>query len=62
MTVLKAVSAAGGFTDYAKRVAVEVTRTDGTKVVVNCKKAQKNPKLDIPISPGDRISVPLRMW
>lgn len=60
MTVLKAVSAAGGFTDYAKRTLVEVTRTDGTKVLVNCKKAQKNPKLDVPISPGDRIYVPLR--
>ena len=60
MTVLKAVSAAGGFTDYAKRWAVEVTRADGTKILVDCKKAQRNPKLDVPINPGDRIYVPVR--
>jgi polysaccharide export outer membrane protein len=62
MTVLQAIKAAGDFTDYAKKTVVEVTRADGTKLIVNCKKAQKNPKLDIPIYPGDSIYVPVRIW
>ncbi len=62
MTVLQAIKAAGDFTDYAKKTVVEVTRANGTKIIVNCKKAQKNPRLDIPIYPGDSIYVPVRFW
>ncbi|MCX8108287.1 MAG: SLBB domain-containing protein, partial [Verrucomicrobiae bacterium] len=63
MTVLKAISTAGGFTEFAKRNRVEVTRASGGKpVVVDCVKALKNPRLDIPIYPGDRIFVHKRVW
>jgi polysaccharide export outer membrane protein len=61
MTVVKAVQAAGDVTDFGDRKRVKVTRTDNTQVVVDCKKALKNPKLDLPIYPGDVIHVP-RRW
>ena len=60
MTVVKAVQAAGDVTDFGDRKHVSVTRTDGTKVIVDCKKALKNPKFDLPIYPGDVIHVPRR--
>lgn len=56
-TVLKAIASAGDFTDFAKRSDVVVTRKDGTVIHVDCKKAAKNPALDIPIFPGDKIEV-----
>jgi protein involved in polysaccharide export with SLBB domain len=60
MTVVKAIQAAGDFTDFANRTSVLVTRADGTKLEVNCKKAIRNRALDIPIYPGDTINVPRR--
>jgi len=63
LTVLKAISTAGGFTDFAKKGKVEVTRVSGGKpIVVDCVKAMRNSKLDIPIYPGDRIFVHKRIW
>jgi protein involved in polysaccharide export with SLBB domain len=61
MSVLKAVSSAGGFTDYARKTRVTVTRLDGRKFSVNCEKAIENPELDLPVYPGDRVLVP-RRW
>ncbi|HEY1174196.1 MAG TPA: polysaccharide biosynthesis/export family protein [Verrucomicrobiae bacterium] len=57
-TVLKAIATAGGFTDYAAERRVELTRVDGRKFIIDCKKAQKDPKLDLPVYPGDIIFVP----
>jgi polysaccharide biosynthesis/export protein VpsN len=61
MTVLKAVAAAGDFTDFADRKRVLITRVDGTQVVVDCKKAARDPKRDVPIYPDDLIEVPRRI-
>ncbi len=65
-SVLKAIASAGDFTDFAKRRDVVVTRKDGTVLHVNCVKAAKNPALDIPIFPGDKILVqprgPFEPW
>ena len=61
MTVVKAVQAAGDFTDFGDRKAVIVTRTDKTTVVVNVKKAIRDPKFDAPIYPGDQVHVK-RRW
>lgn len=58
ITVLKAVASAGGFTEYADRKNVQLIRTDGKKHVVNCVKALKDSKLDLPVYPGDKIYVP----
>jgi protein involved in polysaccharide export with SLBB domain len=62
ITVLKAVSSASGFTDFAKRTKVQLTRTDGTRFTVNCKKALNDPNLDLEVIPGDKIHVPRKLW
>ncbi len=60
LTVLKAITAAGGFTDFANKKKVQVVRANGQKLTVDCLKALKDPKLDLPIYPGDKITVPQR--
>jgi polysaccharide export outer membrane protein len=62
ITVTKAIGAAGDFTDFARKTDIQVTRANGEKFHVNWNKAQKNPSLDRPIYPGDRIHVPRRWW
>ena len=59
-TVTKAIQSAGDFTDFADRRKVLLTRADGKKFTVNCIKAAKDPALDLPVFPGDKIEVPLR--
>ena len=61
ITATKAIGAAGDFTDFAKKTSIEITRSNGQKIHMNWNKAQKNPALDVPIYPGDRIHVP-RRW
>jgi len=61
MTVLKAIQAAGDFTDFGKKSNVQIIRANGLKEKpFDCVKAVKNPKLDLPIFPGDQIIVPRR--
>ena len=61
LTVLKAIQTAGGFTEYARRGKVQVTRANGHKEKpVDCGKAIKNPRLDLPIFPGDQVYVDRR--
>lgn len=60
-TVLRAIATAQGFTDFAAKERVELTRVDGRKFIIDCKKAQKKPELDLPVYPGDRILVPRRI-
>lgn len=60
MTVLKAVASAGGFTDFAARKRIELVRSSGEVLEVNADKAKRNPALDVPVIPGDRIYVPRR--
>src|SRR5262249_3464483 len=57
ITVLKAIASAGGFTDFASKGNVTLTRVDGRVLHVNCKKALSNPQLDLEVYPGDRIWV-----
>jgi protein involved in polysaccharide export with SLBB domain len=58
-TVIKAIQSAGDFTVYADKKRVQVTRSTGRTEIVDVRKAYKNPKLDLPIYPGDQIHVPL---
>jgi polysaccharide export outer membrane protein len=60
ITVLGAIAAAGGFTDFAARKRVELTRLNGDYHIINAVRARKNPALDLPVIPGDRINVPRR--
>ena len=62
MTVLKAIQAAGDFDEYANRKKVQIIRANGRKESVNCDKALKNPRFDVPICPGDQIIVPQRWY
>jgi polysaccharide export outer membrane protein len=57
-TVLRAIGAAGGFTDWANRKKVQLNRSNGQKFTINCWDAEKDGKKDLPVFPGDYIYVP----
>lgn len=61
-TVLKAISAAGGFDDYAQKKKVKLIRSSGKVLKVNCVAALDHPELDVPVYPNDKIQVPMRWW
>ena len=58
--LLQAIASAGDFTDFARKGSVLLTRADGRRIVINCKKARRNPALNLEILPGDIIDVPRR--
>src|SRR5262245_58564755 len=60
-SVLRAVEAAGGFTDYARRSKVLLTRSNGEKHTIDANKARENLNKDLEVYPGDYIYVP-RRW
>ena len=62
ITVLKAIPAAGDFTDFAQRKKIRLTRLNGKKLTINWYEAQKDPSLDPPVYPGDTIHVPRRLF
>jgi polysaccharide biosynthesis/export protein VpsN len=62
LTVLKAIAAAGDFTDFAQKKSVELRRMDGRQFIINANKARRNKALDLPVVPGDEIFVPRRLW
>jgi polysaccharide export outer membrane protein len=59
-TVLKAITSAGDFTEFARKTKVQVFRSNGQIETEDCIKALRNPKLDLPVYPRDLISVPRR--
>jgi polysaccharide export outer membrane protein len=61
-TVLKAIASAGDFNDFANRKKVILTRADGTRHTVDCIKAAKDSTFDLPVFPGDKIEVKMRIW
>jgi len=61
MTVVRAISVAGGFTDFAGKTKVQVTH-NGHRQKVNVSKAINDPRLDVPVYPGDTIHVPRRIF
>jgi polysaccharide biosynthesis/export protein VpsN len=63
MTVVKAIAAAGGFTPFAKRSKIQLSRTGptGQRFTINYDKALRKPQLDLPVYPGDHIYVPRRI-
>lgn len=60
ITVLKAIASANGFTDFARKKAIELTRADGRKFTIDGVKAQTESTLDLEVYPGDKIFVPRR--
>jgi protein involved in polysaccharide export with SLBB domain len=59
LTVLKAIASAGGFTVFADKKKVELTRATGEKLTVNAIDAGKDPNKDVAVYPGDKIDVKL---
>ncbi len=57
MTVLQAIAAAGGYTDFANPKRVTISRGNAVRTV-NMRDIERNPKLDIIIESGDVIRVP----
>ncbi|MBS0662106.1 MAG: polysaccharide export protein [Verrucomicrobia bacterium] len=57
LTVTKAIQSAGGFTLYAKETKVSLTRGSAA-YEVNVTLAQRDPKQDILMMPGDSVQVP----
>lgn len=62
ITAMKAVAAAGGFTDFANKSKIEIIRANGEKVKVNGKKVIDDPSKDVPVYPGDRVHVYRRVF
>ena len=62
LTVLKAISAAGDFSEFGDKTKVTITRTGDVKETMDCKAAIENPSLDRALFPGDRIYVPRRFF
>ena len=62
ITILGAISSANGFTDFANRKKVKIIRANNKALIIDCIKAQDDPKQDVPIYPGDRIDVPKKVW
>ena len=59
ITLLRAITSAGDFTDFANRRKVEVIRASGHREIIDANKARRDPKrYDVPICPGDAIFVP----
>lgn len=61
ITLLGAISAAGGFTDYADQTKVCILR-NGSRTFVNVKKVRQSLEADPALQPGDKISVPRSFW
>ncbi len=61
LTVLSAISAAGGFTEYADQRKVRLLR-GGQVQLVDIKAVRSKPSLDIRLLPGDQIEVPQSWW
>jgi polysaccharide export outer membrane protein len=57
MTVTRAIDTAGGFTDFADKGDIVLTRANGEKFRINYKKAIKDPRYDPPVFPNDQIIV-----
>jgi len=57
MTVYRVIMSSGGFSEFARRREVVLTRS-GKQTIVDCVKIEQNPELDIPLLPGDTIMIP----
>jgi polysaccharide export outer membrane protein len=61
ITLLTAINAAGGFTDFADQKRVRLLR--GNQVTVfDIRKFRKDPSLDVKLQPGDKVEVPQSLF
>ncbi|MGD0061231.1 MAG: polysaccharide biosynthesis/export family protein [Verrucomicrobiia bacterium] len=57
-SLMKAINTASGFTDYANRGKVQLARGKERPQIFNCEELLRNPAKDVPIRPGDTVTVP----
>ena len=62
MTVTKAITTAGDFTDFANHKKVRLIRANGQTIKVNCVKALQDSYQDPQVYPNDQIQVPRRIF
>jgi polysaccharide export outer membrane protein len=62
MTVTKAITTAGDFTDFANHKNVRLIRANGQTIKVNCNAALKDPSKDLPVYPNDQIQVSRKIF
>lgn len=62
MTVTRAITAAGDFTDFANHKKVVLTRANGERIKVNCEEVMNGDVPDPIVYPGDRVFVDRRLW
>jgi polysaccharide export outer membrane protein len=62
ITVSKAITSAGDFTDFANRGKVYLTRADGKRFKLNVNRILAGKDPDPPVYPGDQIEVYKRMF
>jgi polysaccharide export outer membrane protein len=62
ITVTGAITSAGGFTDFANRKNVVLTRANGKRFKLDCVRILNGEDPDPPVFPGDRIEVKRRMF
>ena len=61
MTLLSAINAAGGFSEYANQAKIQVMH-GGKTILLDVRNLRKDPSLDITLQPGDRIYIPRTFW
>jgi polysaccharide export outer membrane protein len=60
ITVTKAIAAAGGFTEYANKRKVDLTRPGQKPIRIDCIKAADDPSLDPLVLPNEKVDVKRR--
>lgn len=61
LTVLGAITASGGFTEYANQSKVRLLR-DNQVTMIDIKEVRRDPSRDLKLRPGDKIEVPRSFW
>jgi polysaccharide export outer membrane protein len=62
ITVTKAITSAGDFTDFANRKKIWLTRVNGQRFKLNADKILNGEAPDPPVYPGDQIEVTRRLF
>jgi polysaccharide export outer membrane protein len=57
-TLMKAINTASGFTDYANRRKVQLARGKEPLQIFDCEELLRHPAKDVPVRPGDTVTVP----
>lgn len=60
--ILKAISSASDFTEFARKTQVRINRANGKTETIDYNKAIVDPKQNVAIYPGDKIFVPRRLF